>query len=72
MRPVTKKTAGVALLSLLLAGFFLLGALPNRTAGIRVGGLSLLWWYGGVLAPVLAALVAIRSLADPPASRRDE
>jgi hypothetical protein len=34
-------------------------------AGIRVAGLSLLWWYGGVLAPVIAVLVAIRWLADP-------
>ena len=52
MRPVTTRTTGVVLLALLLAGFLLLGALPNQVADIRVGGLSLLWWYGGVLAPV--------------------
>ena len=65
MRPVTTRTTGVVLLALLLAGFLLLGALPNQVADMRVGGLSLLWWYGGVLAPVLAVLVAIRWLAEP-------
>jgi hypothetical protein len=68
MRPVTTRTTGVVLLVLLLAGFLLLGALPNHGADIRVAGLALLWWYGGVLAPVLAALVALRWLAEPLAS----
>jgi len=66
MRPVTTRTTGVVLLTLLLAGFLLLGALPNQVASIRVAGLSLLWWYGGLLAPVMAVLVAIRCLAEPP------
>jgi hypothetical protein len=66
MRPVTTRTTGVVLLTLLLAGFLLLGALPNQVASIRVAGLSLLWWYGGLLAPVMAVLVAIRWLAEPP------
>ena len=65
MRPVTTRPIGVVLLALLLAGFLLLGALPNQAAAIRVAGLSLLWWYGGVLAPVMAVLVAIRWLAEP-------
>ena len=73
MRPVTNRTAGVVLLSLVLAGFLLLGALPNQVSSIRVGGLSVLWWYGGVLGPVLGVLVAIRWLADPlPTSSRGE
>jgi hypothetical protein len=73
MRPVTHRTAGVVLLSLLLVGFLLLGALPNQVSSIRVGGLSVLWWYGGVLAPVIGVLVAIRWLADPlPTPSRDE
>jgi hypothetical protein len=72
MLPVTTRTTGVVLLALLLAGFLLLGTLPNRVASIRVAGLSLLWWYGGVLAPVIAVLVAMRWLAEPlpaPSSR---
>ena len=73
MRPVSPRSTGVVLLWLLLGGFLLLGALPNESASIRLGGLSVLWWYGGVLAPVLGALVAIRWLSDPlPASPRDE
>ncbi len=73
MRPVTNRTAGVVLLLLLLAGFLLLSALPNQMASIRIGGLSVFWWYGGVLAPVTGVLVAIRWLADAlPASQRDE
>jgi hypothetical protein len=65
MRRVSPRSTGVALLWLLLAGFLVLGALPNQTASIRLGGLSMLWWYGGLLAPVLGVLVAIRWLADP-------
>jgi hypothetical protein len=70
MRPVSTRSTGVVLLWLLLAGFLVLGALPNQTASIRLGGLSLLWWYGGLLAPALGTLVAIRWLADSPP--RDE
>ena len=73
MRPVTTRTTGVVLLALLLVGFLFLGALPNQVAAIRVAGLSLLWWYGGVLAPVLAVIVAIRWLAEPvPVPSSDE
>ena len=72
MRPVTTRTTGVVLLALLLAGFLVLAALPNQVAAIRVAGLSLLWWYGGVLAPVMAVLVGIRWLADPPRAPSDE
>src|SRR5690349_9178796 len=46
MRRVSPRSTGVALLWLLLAGFLILGALPNQTASIRLGGLSMLWWYG--------------------------
>jgi hypothetical protein len=73
MRPVTTRTTGAVVLVLLLAGFLLLGALPNQVASIRVAGLSLRWWYGGVLAPALAVLVAIRWLGEPAtAPPRDE
>ncbi|HEX9478322.1 MAG TPA: hypothetical protein VGA90_06145 [Methylomirabilota bacterium] len=67
---MSTRSTGVVLLWLLLAGFLVLGALPNQTASIRLGGLSLLWWYGGLLAPALGTLVAIRWLADSPP--RDE
>lgn len=50
------------LLLLLLAGFPAAAALPNDAASVRVAGMSLLWWYGGVVAPVLA--VAAGALVD--------
>jgi hypothetical protein len=65
MPPVTTRTAGVVLLLLLLAGFLLLGALPNQAASIRIAGLSLMWWYGGIVAPVLGTFVGTRWLAGP-------
>jgi len=66
MRAVTTRAVGSLLLLMLLAGFLLLGALPNHLASIRFGGVSALWWYGGVLAPVLAAAVAIHWLGTRP------
>jgi hypothetical protein len=67
------RTTGVVWLVLLLAGFLLLDTLPGQAGGVRVAGLSLLWWYGGVLAPVTAALVALRWPVEPPsASPSDE
>jgi hypothetical protein len=71
--PVMARTTGVVWLVLLLAGFLLLDTLPGQAGGVRVAGLSLLWWYGGVLAPVTAALVALRCPVEPPsASPSDE
>jgi hypothetical protein len=47
------------LLLVLLAGFPFIALLPSEVGNIRVGGLSLLWWYGAVAAPALAWLVAV-------------
>jgi hypothetical protein len=44
---------------LLLAAYPLIGALPSEAGSIRVAGLALLWWYGAVVAPALAWLVAV-------------
>lgn len=63
MRAVTNRTKGVLVLLLLLAGFPLIGALPHQLGAIRVGGLSLLWWYGGIAAPLAAWLVAVAWLS---------
>jgi hypothetical protein len=72
-RAVSDRIAGVVLLALLLVGFLVLSALPNQVASVRVGGLSLLWWYGGLLAPVIGVLVAMRWLAGAlPGPTRDE
>ena len=41
----------------LLAGGAVLAVLPSRVGAVRVAGLSILWWYAAVVAPVVAVLV---------------
>lgn len=53
------RLARPAALVLLLAAYPLFGALPSEAGSIRIAGLSALWWYGAVVAPVLAWLVAV-------------
>ncbi|HET8576301.1 MAG TPA: hypothetical protein VFO18_04335 [Methylomirabilota bacterium] len=60
---MTNRTKGVLVLVLLLAGFPLIAALPYQIGAIRLAGLSLLWWYGGVAAPLAAWLVAVVCLS---------
>ena len=66
MRTVTNRGMAVLLLLLVLVAFPVIVVLPNQVAVIRLAGLSLLWWYGGVIAPVLAWLIAVAWLPDPP------
>jgi len=72
MRTVTNRGMAVLLLLLVLVVFPVIAALPNQVATIRLAGLSVLWWYGGVIAPVLAWLIAVAWLPDPPPPRRPE
>jgi len=64
MLAVTTRAKAAVLLVLLLVAFPVIAVLPNQVAAIRVAGLSLLWWYGGVIAPVLAGLIAVAWLPD--------
>lgn len=63
--PKTKPEWAPALLLVLLAGFLALAAAPDDRASTRVAGMSLLWWYGGVVGPVLAAAVAVLRPGPP-------
>ena len=36
-----------------------LDLLPGAPGRIRIGGISVLWWYAGVVAPILGAVVAV-------------
>ena len=72
MRTVTNRGMAVLLLLLVLVVFPVIAALPNQVAAIRLAGLSVLWWYGGVIAPVLAWFIAMAWLPDPPPPRRPE
>lgn len=46
----------------LYAAFPVIALLPNQIASIRLAGPSLLWWYGGVLAPAVAVLIAVAGI----------
>ena len=64
------KPSVLALLALLAASP-LVALLPYDTGSIRLLGVSLEWWYCGVVAPVLAVLIAVVSssraaLSAPP------
>ena len=66
MRRVGLRLARLTLV-VLLAGLVFLATEPFHLAAIRVRGVSLLWWYGGALAPLCAALITLAAL---PHSRR--
>ena len=65
MRAVARKSSSLLLLAV-LAVFAVLVSLPGDVAQIRVGPLSLLWWWGGVVGPLAAALAVLA-----PAGARD-
>jgi hypothetical protein len=70
MRAVAKKAKperapGPLLLLLLLAGFLVLAGIPDDRASVRVAGISALWWYGGLVAPVLAVVIAALATRTP-------
>jgi hypothetical protein len=56
--PRRRRTAIAALL-VLLVGAPLLALAPAAPGAVRVAGVSLLWWYAGVVGPLLATSIAI-------------
>jgi hypothetical protein len=58
MRAVAKKSSSLLLLAVLVV-FAIISALPGDVSQIRLGPLSLLWWWGGVLGPLIAVLTAL-------------
>ena len=58
----------IAMVFVLLGGVALLTMAPFELGTIRLAGVSLLWWYGAVAAPLAA--VAITAAALVQASRR--
>jgi|GEM_PF-752703 len=61
------RRAGLAMLLVVLAGAALLAALPDAGV-VRVGGITLRWWLGGLVGPPVAAAVAM--LVMPAAGAR--
>ncbi len=56
---------GIGALLGLLVLFVLLSLAPLRPGAVRVLGMSLSWWYGGVLSPLLAVLITVGCLRRP-------
>jgi hypothetical protein len=63
---------GVLALLALVAAPPLAALLPYDTGSIRLLGLSLEWWYCGVIVPVLAVVIAAASAPGRPSSSRSE
>jgi hypothetical protein len=57
-----RRHAAIVALLILLVGAPLLALAPAAPGAVRVAGVSLLWWYAGVVAPVLATGIAIAVL----------
>ena len=58
-----RRTASGILLAL-VAIAVLLTQLPLDVAAMRLGALSLLWWYAGVAGPVVATVITLAALLD--------
>jgi hypothetical protein len=60
---------GIVVVLFLLAVAGVLAMLPLGAGAMRVGSLSLLWWYAAVVAPLVAAVVTVAVLLRrfPPA-----
>jgi hypothetical protein len=57
-----RRCAAIVALLVLLVGAPLLALAPAAPGAVRLAGVSLLWWYAGVVAPVLATGIAIAVL----------
>jgi hypothetical protein len=57
-----RRRAAIVVLLVLLLGAPLLALAPASPGAVRIGGVSLLWWYAGLVGPVLASAVAIVAL----------
>jgi hypothetical protein len=49
----------IAALLVLLIGAPLLALAPAAPGAVRVAGVSVLWWYAALVAPLLATAIAI-------------
>jgi len=53
-------------LTLLLVPLLLLTLVPGAPGTVRVAGVSLAWWYAGIVAPALATVLATAVLVRSP------
>ena len=60
-----------ALVFLLLGGVLVLTLAPFEIGTIRLAGVSLLWWYGVLVVPVLSVFITAAVLLRGPARREE-
>jgi hypothetical protein len=60
---VPGRRAGIVVLLALLALVPLLAIVPSAPGAVRIAGVSLLWWYAGLVAPLLSTLLTMILLA---------
>jgi hypothetical protein len=53
------RRTGIVALLVLLAVALLLALAPAAPGAVRLAGVSLLWWYAGLVAPLLASLLTV-------------
>jgi hypothetical protein len=63
MSLVPGRRAGIVVVLALLALVPLLAIVPSAPGAVRVAGVSLLWWYAGLVAPLLSTLLTMILLA---------
>ena len=57
------QSLAIATIFVLLSGGVALSVAPFEVGTIRLAGVSLLWWYGVVAAPVTAIAVTVAAVA---------
>jgi hypothetical protein len=70
-RAAWRPILGAVVLVLLVAALPVLWLAPASPGAVRVGGVSIEWWYGGLLAPVAGwalAAWALRGERDEPSA----
>jgi uncharacterized membrane protein len=58
----TPQNVAIVMVFLVLGGVVALTVAPFEVGTIRLAGVSLLWWYGAVAAPVVAVTVTVAAL----------
>jgi len=62
--PVDRRRTASGILLAVVAVAVVLTQLPLDVAAMRLGALSLLWWYAGVASPVVATVITLLALRD--------
>jgi hypothetical protein len=58
MSAARARRIGMVVLSLLPLPLLLLALLPGSPGTVRLAGVSLVWWYAGLVGPALALVLA--------------